>query len=427
MAAEPAGERRIDVLDHGLRLITEPMASARSASVSFYVGAGAQYERDELAGVSHLLEHCLFKGSEMHPTAADISIAVEGVGGYINATTDRELTVYYAKVPGPDWRSAVDVIIDMVCRPRLEAAELERERSVVLEELAQIEDSPYQLVSELLAELMWRGTPLGRDIAGTPQSVRAIPHADTVDYWSSQYSPANSVISVAGDVDADEVLARVSELTRDWSAGQAHGRLPVAVSGDAQRVALRIKETEQSQIVVAAPGVTSRHPDRFALNLMTAMLGGGMSSRLFLKVREELGLAYDVGASMAIHLDTGAIQVAMGVDPDNVEAALRASLGELSRMRDGVPAEELQRAKRLAAGGMLMGMEDSRAVSAWNGAQTLLHDELRTVDEVYADYHAVTEDDIARVAHTYLRENELRLAVVGPSGEADELAELLRL
>ena len=161
MAAEPAGERRIDVLDHGLRLITEPMASARSASVSFYVGAGAQYERDELAGVSHLLEHCLFKGSEMHPTAADISIAVEGVGGYINATTDRELTVYYAKVPGPDWRSAVDVIIDMVCRPRLEAAELERERSVVLEELAQIEDSPYQLVSELLAELMWRRNPAG--------------------------------------------------------------------------------------------------------------------------------------------------------------------------------------------------------------------------------------------------------------------------
>ncbi len=427
MPAEPAGAQRIDVLDNGLRLITEPMASARSAAVSFYVGAGAQYERDELAGVSHLLEHCLFKGSEMHPTAGDISIAIEGVGGYINAATDREMTVYYAKVPGPDWQSAVDVVVDMVCRPRLNPIELERERSVVLEELAQVEDSPYQLVSELLAELMWRGTPLGRDIAGTPESVSTIPHGDMMRYWSSQYSPSNSLVSVAGDVDPDAVLARVSELTRNWPAAEAQGRLAAAVNEDVQRVAVRIKETEQSQISVAVPGATSKHPDRFALSLMTAMLGDGMSSRLFLKVREELGLAYDVGTSMVLHRDTGAIQVAMGVDPDNVEQAIQASLGEVSRLRDGVPADELARAKRLVAGRMLMGMEDSRAVSAWNGAQTLLHGELRPVDEVYADYQAVTEADIARVANEYLREDELRLAIVGPSGEAAELAGFLRL
>ncbi len=403
------------------------MASARSVAVSFYVGAGAQYEREELAGVSHLLEHCLFKGSEMHPTAADLSIAIEGVGGYINAATDREMTVYYAKVPGPDWQTAVDVIVDMVCRPRLEAAELERERSVVLEELAQIEDSPFQLVGELMAELMWRGTPLGRDIAGTPESVKAIGHEDTVAYWSAQYSPANTLVSVAGDVDAEAVLSRVSELTRDWTEAEAGERLAAGISDDGQRVALRIKETEQSQVTIGLPGMTSRHPDRFALGLMTAMLGDGMSSRLFLKVREELGLAYDVGASLAMYRDSGAIQVAMGVDPDNVETAIEATLGEVSRLREGVPAEELDRAKRLAAGRMLMGMEDSRAVSAWNGGQTLLHGELRTVDEVYEDYQAVTLEDIQRVANEYLLEDELRLAIVGPSGEAERLQDMLRL
>ena len=426
MAAEAAAARRFDTLENGLRVITEPMASARSAAVSVYVGAGAQYEREEQAGVSHLLEHCLFKGSKTFPTAAELSMAIEGVGGYMNAATDREMTVYYAKVPGPDWQTAVDVIVDMVCRPNLDAAEMERERSVVLEELAQIEDSPYQLVGELLAELMWRGSPLGRDIAGTPETVKAIRHEDTVAYWSSQYSPANALISVAGDVDADAVLARVSELTQDWSTTEAANRLTAGISEDGQRVALRVKETEQTQITIGLPGMTSRHPDRFALGLMTGMLGDGMSSRLFLKVREELGLAYDVGAALAMYRDTGAIQVSMGVDPENVEQALAATLGELSRIRDGVPAEELERAKRLAAGRMLMGMEDSRAVSAWNGGQSLLHRELRSVDEVYEDYRAVTLEDVQRVANEYLREEELRLAVVGPAEEAERLEDLLR-
>ncbi len=402
------------------------MASARSASVSLYVGAGSQYERDELAGVSHMVEHCVFKGSELHPSAADISTAIEGVGGYINAGTDRELTVYYAKVPGPDWDTAVDVIVDMVSRPRFQREELEKERSVILEELAQVEDSPYQLVAELLSEVMWRGTPLGRDIAGTPESVNAIPYEDAVSYWRSQYSPGNALVSVAGDIDPDAVLARVTELTATWSPADAAERRVAPLSSSAERVAVRIKETEQAQISIGLPALTSTHTDRHALGLLTAMLGDGMSSRLFLKVREELGLVYDVHASLALMRDSGVLQVSMGVDPENVEEALRATLGELARMRDGVPEEELERARRLAAGRMLMGMEDTRAVSAWNGSQALLHGEVKSVDEVNERYQAVTAEDIERLAHEYLCEDELRLAVVGPSGEAERLAEMLR-
>ena len=420
------GTPQITVLDNGLRVLCAPMASARSASVSLYVGAGSQYERDELAGVSHMVEHCVFKGSELHPSAADISTAIEGVGGYINAGTDRELTVYYAKVPGPDWATAVDVIVDMVSRPRFEREELEKERSVILEELAQVEDSPYQLVAELLSEVMWRGTPLGRDIAGTPESVQSIPYEEAVSYWRSQYSPGNALVSVAGEIDSDAVLARISELTANWSPAEADEPRDAPLCGDGDRVSVRIKDTEQAQISIGLPALPSRHPDRHALGLLTAMLGDGMSSRLFLKVREQLGLAYDVHASLALLRDSGVLQVSMGVDPENVEEALRATLGELSRMRGGVPEEELRRARRLAAGRMLMGMEDSRAVSAWNGGQALLHDEVKSVEEVNERYQAVTGEDIERLANEYLREDALRLAVVGPSGEAERLQELLR-
>ena len=417
---------QITVLDNGLRVLCAPMSSARSASVSLYVGAGSQYERDELAGVSHLVEHCVFKGSELHPSAADISTAIEGVGGYINAGTDRELTVYYAKVPGPDWQTAVDVIVDMVSRPKFKREELEKERSVILEELAQVEDSPYQLVAELLSEVMWRGTPLGRDIAGTPESVTSIPYDDTVDYWRSQYSPGNALVSVAGEIDPEAVLARVASLTAGWSPAEADSRREAPLADDAARVAVRLKETEQAQISIGLPALTSTHPDRHALGLLTAMLGDGMSSRLFLKVREELGLVYDIHSSLSLLRDSGVLQVSMGVDPENVEEALRATLGELSRMRDGVPEDEIQRARRLAAGRMLMGMEDTRAVSAWNGSQALLHGEVRSVDEVNERYQAVTAEDIARLANEYLCEDELRLAVVGPSGDVDRLQELLR-
>lgn len=417
---------QISTLDNGLRVICEPMASTRSLAVAMYVGAGSQYERDELAGVSHLVEHCLFKGSQLFPSAAQIATAVEGVGGYINAATDRELTVYYAKVPGPDWQTALDVIVDMVSRPQFQRDELEKERLVILEELAQIEDSPYQLVSELMSEVMWRGTPLGRDIAGTPESVQQIPFDDTVEYWRDQYSPANALLSVAGNVDPDAVLARVSELTAGWSSSETLERRPAPIARDGQRVAVRKKETEQTQIVIGLPAISSNDPDRYALGLLTALLGDGMSSRLFLKVREELGLVYDIQAGLSLLRDNGALQVGMGVDPENAETALSAALGELARMRDGVLEEELTRARRLAAGRMLIDMEDTRSVSAWNGGQMILHDRLNSVELTTERYQAVTTEDIERLAHQFLREDELRLAAVGPDLNAERLQELLR-
>ena len=413
------------VLDNGLRVACAPMPHTRSITASFYVGAGACYERDEAAGISHLVEHCVFKGTKARPAAAEISAAIEGVGGIMNAATDRELTFYFAKAPAPHFGTALDVILELACRPLFEEAELEKERLVILEELAAVEDSPPQLAGLLMDSLLWRGTPAGRDIAGTPKSVSKIPHADAHGYWRDQYGPRNAVLSIAGAHDPDEALGLAAELTADWEFGDAGERLAAPISLRGPRTALRAKDAEQVNIVLGLPTLDDEHPDRFAAGLMSSVLGEGMSSRLFEHVREELGLAYDVGAMQALMRDSGSLQVYLGVDPAKAEAALAAAVSVLAGMRSGVTEAELSRAREFAIGRMLMQMEDTRAVSAWNGRQLLLRGKIRSVEEIAAELQQVTTSDIAEMAERYIRADELRLAVVGPVADLSPYKEAL--
>ncbi len=414
------------MLPNGLRVLSTPMPHTRSVTVSCYVGAGARYEPDELAGISHLVEHCVFKGTAGWPEPADISIAIEGVGGVINAATDREYTVYYAKAPAPQLDAALDVILDLACRPLFDSAELEKERQVILEELAAVEDSPSQLAGLAMDALLWADTPIGRDIAGTPQSVAAIPHEQTVAYWRRQYSPPNAVLSLAGALDPAYAAARAAERTADWNFEQAAAWRAAPLAPGGARVSLRRKETEQTHLVIGLPSASAVHPDRYALALLIDILGDGMSSRLFLRVREELGLAYDVHAyGSALH-DSGAMHIYLAVDPERAIEALNASLGELARLREGVAADELERARQYVNGRMLLQLEDTRAVSGWNGSQELLRGEIKTVDEVAAAYEAVTAEDLARVANEYIREDALRLSVVGPQADPAPLEAALR-
>lgn len=413
-------------LANGLRVACAPMPHTRSITASFYAGAGACYERDEAAGISHLVEHCVFKGTKARPAAAEISAAIEGVGGIINAATDRELTFYYAKAPAPHFGTALDVILELACRPLFEEAELEKERLVILEELAAVEDSPPQLAGLLMDSLLWRGTPAGRDIAGTPESVSAIPHAAARGYWRNQYGPENSVLSIAGAHDPDEALGLAAELTADWESGTAAERLAAPISARGARTALRAKEAEQVNIVLGLPTLDDEHPDRFAAGLMTSVLGEGMSSRLFEHVREDLGLAYDVGAMHAMLRDSGALQVYLGVDPAKALEALRAAVSVLGGMREGVSEAELSRAREFAIGRMLMQMEDTRTVAAWNGRQLLLRGKIRPVEEIAAELQRVTAADVREMAQRYIREEELRLAVVGPVADISPFKEALR-
>jgi predicted Zn-dependent peptidase len=415
------------VLDNGLRVISSVLPHTRSVSVGIYVGAGSRYEEDTVAGVSHFLEHMLFKGTERRPTPREIAEAIEGVGGVMNAATDKELTVYWAKVPIDHFAIALDVLLDQILGSRFDPTELERERKVVIEELAMVEDNPGEIAGLLLDELLWPNQPLGRDIAGSPESVEGISRDAMLDYLHSQYVPENVVISVAGNLTHEQVVNEINKQATTWRRSDFATWQPARDGQVEARVALRSKRTEQAQIMLGYPAYSAFHPDRYILDVMNTILGDGMSSRLFMEIREIRSLAYDVHSSVGHYLDTGAFVVGAAVDPKRADECIRAIRGELDRMRTGpVPPTELTKAKEFIKGRMLLRMEDSRAISSWNGGQELLRKEIRSVDDVVAAIDAVTAQDIQRVAADVIRDDRANLAIVGPYRSRDRFAKLLQ-
>ncbi len=413
-------------LPNGLRILTAPMPHTYSVSVGIYVGTGSRYERNDEAGVSHFVEHLCFKGSAKRPTARDISEAIDSVGGFLNGGTDHELTVFYGKVAAPHFALALDVIADMVSAPCFLPEEMEKERKVILEELAMVADNPSQMAELLLDEALWPDQPLGRDIAGTEESVQAISRQMTLEYLCRQYVPNNLVVAVAGDVDPAQAQELVAAYWGDRPPGSPSPWYP-AVDGHGPRCAVRYKQTEQAQVFLAVRGLSMQHPDRHALGLLSAILGESMSSRLFLELRERRGLAYEVNSYVSHYLDTGAFSVYAGVDPTKAVEAVQAVLEEMARLRDGVSQEELLKAKELSKGRLLLRLEDTRAVASWLGGQELLLGRVYTVDEVIAFLEAVTADDLRRVAADLLVTDQLYLAVVGPFRSDKRFAPLLHL
>jgi predicted Zn-dependent peptidase len=402
-------------LDNGLRILSSPMPGTRSVSVSIYVGTGSRYESDAEAGLSHLLEHLLFKGTEKRPTPQEISELIDGVGGIMNAATDRELTVYYAKVARPHFDRAADVLTDMVRNPLLEEAELEKERKVVIEELAAVADSPAQMVDVLLDATMWPDQPLGRDVAGSEASVNGLTQSLTRDYMSRQYVPNNMVVAVAGAIEHDEIVRFVEKELGDWAPGTPSTWYQEINGQQQAKTALQYKRTEQAHIEIALRGISNQDPDRFALDLISVILGEGMSSRLFMELREKRALCYDVHSYAAHYLDTGAFAVYAAVDPKKAEEATEALLDELMKIkRDGVTEDELHKAKELSKGRLLLRMEDTRAVSGWLGGQEMLNGSVKTPDEIVALLEAVSMDDVRRVAARLIDESRLTMALVGP-------------
>lgn len=401
-------------LPNGLRVVTSEMPHTRSATVSIYVGAGSRYEPDPEAGLSHFLEHMLFKGASRRPTAREISEAIESFGGIHNAATDRELTVYYAKVPHTAALETIDILADMVRDPVMDANELEKERSVILEELAAIEDSPDELAGLLVDETLWPAQPLGRNVGGTPETVRSLPLHTVNRYLRAQYVPSNMVLAVAGNIETAEIVAAAARWLGDLpnvAPGAWYGFEPRNGTG---QVAIRQKETEQAHLCLAYPTVSLDHPDRWAVDLLSTVLGEGMSSRLFLELREERALVYDVHSYPAEFRDTGALTVYAGCDPENARTTLEVTLAEIERLLGDLPAAELEKARQMARGRVQLRMEDTRAVAGWLGAQELLQGRVLTVDEVVERISAVTGDDVLRVGREYLQPSRAVIAAVGP-------------
>ena len=414
------------VLDNQLRVLTSTMPHSMSVSMTISVGAGSRYEPDELAGLSHFLEHLPFKGTESWPTARHVSEAIEGVGGVMNASTDRELTVFWCKVARLHFRQAFAVLLDMVLNPLLDPGEMEKEREVIQEELRMTYDYPTNRVDLLIDEIMWPEQAMGRDVGGTPDSVNAISVNDVREYMEHQYNPANVVITVVGNVDHNEVVELIAEATKNWKPGEALEWEPVTENDAGSMARVEQKRSDQAHICLGLPGISLTDPDRHAFAILNGILGDGMSSRLFLNLRENQGLAYDVSSSLSHFRDCGSMVIYCGVEPKKTREAVQAVMGELAGMRREVPLPELNKAKEFAKGHLLLRMEDTRSVAAWLGTQELLLGRIAMVDDIVQKIDDVTADDVTRVAERLINPDKLRLAVVGPRRGEKTLQKLLK-
>lgn len=418
------------VLDNGLRILTSTMPHTRSVSVGFFIGVGSRYEAKKENGITHFLEHMLFKGTTKRPTAKDIALAIEGIGGVFNASTGRELTTYWAKVAQDHFPIAVDVLADMLLNSKLDEQELEKERGVIIEEINMTLDRPSDWVHQLASELIWPDHPLGRDQAGTKESVTGLTRAMMQDYLTGHYQPAGTVLAVAGNIEHDEAVKEIGAQLAAWRKQQRGSYLPMEEEQEATRVKVEHKPSQQAHLCVVLPGISLFDDDRYNVSLLNTILGQGMSSRLFLEVREKRGLAYAVYSYASLLQDAGLMGVYAGVDVQKIEEALQAILAELDKARqEPVPGEELHKAKEFVKGRLLLQMEDSFAVASWVGRQELLEERVLSVDEVLEAVDAVTAEDVQRVAQELFKEEKLNLAVVGPyeNTQEEQFKSLLKL
>jgi predicted Zn-dependent peptidase len=409
-----ASSHRVVMLPGGAKLVTAAMPERLSASVVFMFSGGSRLEDERLAGVSHFIEHLFFKGTRKRPTSKEIADAIEGIGGFVNASTDKELTAYWTRVPSEHLDVGLDVLFDIVSNSRLDPADVERERMVILEELKMYQDQPQDYVLNLFEELMWPGHPLGRDIAGTEASVSRLTRDDILEYADAHYRLPNLVIGAAGALDEEATLAEVRP--RLTLAAEPDGMLealsPAAIAG--AHVLVRRQRTEQAHICLGVRAFSYLHEDRYALDILNAVLGEGMSSRLFLNIRERLGLAYDVHSFTQKHRDTGYLGVYLGVDPKKAVEAVQAVVAALQGFREQeVEQDELDRAKEFTKGRLRLELETTNGVAFWLTYQELLMGQIRTIEEEVKLVDAVTAADVRRVAEAVLRE-PLQMAVIGP-------------
>ncbi|HLG73277.1 MAG TPA: pitrilysin family protein [Chloroflexota bacterium] len=416
-----------DVLDNGLRVITSPMPEMRSVTIGLFLAVGSRFEKPKESGVSHFIEHMLFKGTKKYPTSKEISGTIEGIGGVLNAATDKELTVYWAKVAGSQFSLAFDVLADMILAPNFDAEEIEKERKVIIEELGMYMDSPHDWVHVLIDEVMWPNHPLGWDVGGTKESVSGITRKALMGYMSRSYGPENLVISVAGDVKHALVLDEARKRLDSWERKALPSYKPAPNHNGASPVRVEYKATEQANVCIAGPALSRNHPDRFKLALLNVIFGEGMTSRLFMEIREKQGLAYDVHSYINHFADAGALVVYAGVDPSKLDRTITAIVKEIDRLRqEPVSAEELHHAREYYKGRMVLRLEDTRAVAGWHGGQELLNDKIMEVDDVIAIIDRITPQELHTLAQQIFSDDWLHLTAVGPFKSESRFQKLLR-
>ena len=415
-------------LPNGLRIVTATMPHTRSAAVQFYLGVGARHEEERVSGISHFVEHMVFKGTYRRPNPVQISETIEGVGGNMNAATDHEHTNYRALVPYNYLGTALDVITDMLRGSRFTHEEIAREREVIIEEINSTYDSPGDIADMVFDELLWGDHPLGKDVAGSKASLKKIKRDDLIAHVDNYYRPEALVISVAGNVEHEAVVEEVARLWADLAHAPngKHRHSPIPTYPDNPVLKTYKKRTEQTNLIVGVPAFPYTHPRRYTQDVLDTILGCGMSSRLFVEIRENKGLAYSVSSFVKTYYDTGAFGVHAAVDNDRAEPALQAIMGELDRVKDEpVPEIELRKVKEYIKGNTLLSLERSGYVAHWGGWQELMLGRIESMDEALEKIEEVTAEQVRELANDIFAPGKMRLAIVGPAPKDAEKLEAL--
>lgn len=414
---------RRSVLPGGVRVFTEQIPGMRSATMGAWIGVGSRDETPERAGSTHFLEHLLFKGTKRR-SALDIAQSFDRVGGESNAMTAKEFTCYFARVIDTDVPMAIDVILDMVTSPRLDEAEFEMERGVILEEIAMNDDDPGDVAHEKFTEAIFGGHPLGRPIGGTPDIIRSVTRESVWEHYKQHYVPEGLIVTAAGGVDHDMVVAQVTQALEHGGWDMSDTRAPLGRRDSANEVVATqggditiVRDLEQAHVVIGSRGFKATDDRRTTLAVFNAVLGGGMSSRLFQEIREKRGLAYSVYSFGAPNADAGLFGMYAACAPAKADEVTRLMVAELERMAEGVTPEELERAKGQLSGSTVLRLEDSYSRRSRLGKAELVHGDLWSIAEVLDQVHAITADQVMGLA-TDLASRERTTVRVGPATTA---------
>lgn len=415
-------------LDNGLRVITAPMKGTKTVTVLVMVGTGSKYETKNVNGISHFLEHMFFKGTKKRPNTLAISESLDSVGGVFNAFTGEEYTGYYAKVDMSHLDLALDVISDMYLNSKFASVEIEREKGVIVGEINMCKDMPMEYVWIIFNELLYGDQPAGWSIAGTEKVVRGFNRKHFVNYLNSHYTAKNTIVCVAGAIDSSNVEKKVKEyFTKMREDGHLEPVKTVERQSKPEIITIN-KKTDQTHLVCGVRAYDRFHKDKYALKLLATILGGNMSSRLFLNLRERNGLGYYVRTEVDTANDVGVLVTSTGVDNSKVEKAVKIILDEYKKIKNKkVSEQELKNAKEYIKGKTLIGLEASDAMANFACAQELLSGEILTTEEIFAKINKVTVSDIQRVARDIFVPAKLNLAMIGPIGNKKKFEKVLEI
>jgi predicted Zn-dependent peptidase len=412
-------------LGNGLRVLTAPVGHAQSVSCFLMFAAGSRYETADTNGIAHFAEHMFFKGTERRPTARDLSAEIDAIGGEFNAFTSKEYTGYYVRCAAESRDTALDVLVDMIRHSKFDPEEIDREKGVIVEEMNMYYDTPRDFISGVYDELVYGDHPLGWDVLGRKETIQAATRETFTSYVEHWYRPERMVVGVAGNL-GDGLLERIEELLGDLPPADTGTPVPAGPWPNGSPVRLHTKQADQAHLCLGAHGYPIDHADRYVVEVLRTVLGGGMSSRLFTEVRERRGLAYYVYAANQAYTDAGSLFAQAGVDLKRIDEAVTTIVGELRKVAaETVPADELEKARSCAKGRFVLQLESPQGLNLFGLRREVLERKAPDPAEVTAGLDAVTADDVQRVAQDVITDGALRLALIGPFDDAERFERLL--